>query len=332
MYVWFGEIRAPVGPDFRFPRDPPMDEITGGVDAAEWVFSRFDADGEVAVAEVGHVDRRQTTGSVSQTGVRSADDLLTRGRLVARVRGRERGLSVYDLAVEIPPRRHDGALGSVGAGLGPASPGRVRPRNRSSDGPSRVDGPWVARRGDGGRETRHCPVGVLRFDRRTRARPGDRFLPRRTTGVGAADDDRNDSPIVARTSVGRVGDGTHERRKSPASLGATTGAAFFDALPAHFDELATAVRRQGVYPLFDGDETGAKSRVRTWNSCSVRERRRSCSITSHTIWRWTRRTSGRVCSPSAIGSAHRPSTSRTAFTPGRGRRRNTTWRGNRRRR
>ncbi len=41
-------------------------------------------------------------------------------------------------------------------------------------------------------------------------------------------------------------------------FGTTTGAAFFDALPTHFDELATAVRQQGEYPVFDGDETNTE--------------------------------------------------------------------------
>ena len=155
------------------------------------VLSRFDADGEVAVAEFGHVDRRQTTGSATPTEVRSADDLSHAGvwwRVFVE------GSADYRFTTSLSKSRLEDLMErSVRSARVldqrlPAST-TLEPLIRRSirGGRSRVAG-----RGDGGRKTRSGPVGVLRFDGQVRARPGDRFLPRRGTGVGIVDDDRND--------------------------------------------------------------------------------------------------------------------------------------------
>ncbi|MFH5797969.1 metallopeptidase TldD-related protein [Haladaptatus sp. CMAA 1911] len=231
-----------------------MDEIADGIDAAEWVLSRFDADEDVAVAEVGYVDRRQTTGSVTPTEVRSADDLSHAG---VRWRVFVEGSADYRFTTSLSKSHLDDLMErSIRSArvLDQRLPAKYDPGTVHQA----VHPGWTVG-GSLNEETANEKLAAvqsafsdstdgLALDRATVSYRDERLESVLLTTTGT----------TVRTSLERASVESVmvpvDAEKVQRHFGTTTGAAFFDALPAHFDELATVVRQQEGYPPFDSDE------------------------------------------------------------------------------
>ncbi|GKZ15495.1 metallopeptidase TldD-related protein [Haladaptatus sp. T7] len=238
-----------------------MDETEDGpdvgdeLDVAEWILSRFDSDDEVAVAEVGYLDRTQTTGSATPAEVRSADDLSNEGiwwRVFVEGSADYRFTTSFSeshledlmersirsarvLDQRIPAKYDPGTVHqavhpgwTVGGSLSDSAATEKLAAVRSAFAES-TDGLALDRAAVSYRDERLSSVLLT------------------TTGT------------TVRTSLERASVETvvapANAEKVQRHFGTTTGPAFFDALPGHFDELAASVRERKEYPPLDDAET-----------------------------------------------------------------------------
>ncbi|MCO8246445.1 metallopeptidase TldD-related protein [Haladaptatus sp. AB643] len=237
-----------------------MDETTDGtnapadgLDAAEWLLSRFESDDEVAFAEVGCLDRDHTTGSTTPSEVRFADDLSHVGvwwRVFAEGSADyrfttsfseshledlvERSIRSARVLDQNDPAQYD--VGTMHRAIHPGWTTGESLSDRTADEKLATVQSAFAGSLDG-----------LTFDRAVTSYRDERLRTTLLTTTGT----------TVRTSIERA---SVEAVITPAGaepvqrhFGATTGATFLDSLPERFDTIVSTARRRSEWPMLDRD-------------------------------------------------------------------------------
>ncbi|GAA0245635.1 metallopeptidase TldD-related protein [Haladaptatus pallidirubidus] len=235
-----------------------MEQLTQGIDAAEWVLSRLESEESVAYAEVGCVGKESTDGSVTAETVRSATDLSQVGvwwRLFAE------GSADYRFATSLETDHLDDLIersirsATVLDQQLPASYDRGTVHQAVHPGWA-VGGSLSDFDADGKLELVKTAlsdaVGGLSLDRAIASYRDNRIHAVVLTTTGT----------TVRTTLERAFvDVFFDPRDAPKRqrhFGSTAGASFLDSLPGRFDGFATDVREVAEWRARTGaDESGA---------------------------------------------------------------------------
>ncbi|WP_233274770.1 metallopeptidase TldD-related protein [Haladaptatus cibarius] len=219
-----------------------MEQLTQGIETAEWVLSRLDSEEDVAYAEVGCVGRETTDGSVTPEKIRSATDLSQVGvwwRLFAEGSADYRFTTAFEedhlnnliersirsatvLDQRLPASYDRGTIHqavhpgwAVGGSLSDFDAEEKLERVKTAFSES---------------------VGELALDRATAS-----YRDNRIHGVVLTTTDTTVRTTLERASVTVFFDPT-DAPKHQRHFGSTAGASFLDSLSGRFEEFATDVR------------------------------------------------------------------------------------------